>query len=322
MDKRCLWEQTVTSGGLPLNPPVRNSQLNRVFKLGQSRKLNLVFKLFFVFKLGQSRKLFFVCKLGQSRKLFLVFKLGQPRKLFLFSKFCLFSKHFQFSKPNRSPRFDNETHPDGLFTAMPHPPLPRPASAAKKNLSWLSGGARRILATTRQRPPPTGVRGLRGAVPAGAVNMRWVTDHFDNVKAKVTACTLAVDVDTTVSLYDAYLALVTATDDARRQRNLVASRMRIEAAKMTPDVRAEVIAQCKALKASVTSLESRLAQAESVVVAEAANLPNRTHPEVPFGGDDAAKTLRTVGAPRDFRRTVWRRARTRTLAQTSVCLTF
>ncbi|OSX73157.1 hypothetical protein BU14_0373s0010 [Porphyra umbilicalis] len=47
--------------------------------------------------------------------------------------------------------------------------------------------------------------------------------------------------------------------------------MKIEAAKMTPDVRAEVIAQGKALKASVTSLESRLAQAES---ASLLRLPN------------------------------------------------
>jgi len=144
--------------------------------------------------------------------------------------------------------------------------------------------------------------------------MRWVKDNIDKVKAKVTARTVVVDVDTTVSLYDAYLALVTATDDARRQRNLVASRMKIEAAKMTPDVRAEVIAQGKALKLSVTSLKSRLAQAESAVVAEATKLPNRTHPDVPLGGEDAAMTLRTVGAPHDFRRTVWRRARTRTLA--------
>jgi len=174
------------------------------------------------------------------------------------------------------------------------------ASAASKNLSWLSGSARRTPATTRQRPPPTGVRGLRGAVPAGAVDMRWVKDNIDKVKANVTARAVAVDVDTAVSLYDAYLALVTATDDARRQRNLVASRMKIEAAKMTPDVRAEVIAQGKALKASVTSLESRLAQAESAFVAEAAKLPNRTHPDVPLGAEDAATTLRTVGAPRDF----------------------
>jgi len=75
--------------------------------------------------------------------------------------------------------------------------------------------------------------------------------------------------------YDAYLALVNATDDARRQRNLVASRMKIEAAKMTPEVRAEVIAQGKALKASVTSFEGRLAQAESVFVAKVAKLPDR-----------------------------------------------
>ncbi|OSX73148.1 hypothetical protein BU14_0373s0001 [Porphyra umbilicalis] len=47
--------------------------------------------------------------------------------------------------------------------------------------------------------------------------MRWVKDNIDKVKANVTARAVAVDVDTAVSLYDAYLALVTATDDARRQ---------------------------------------------------------------------------------------------------------
>lgn len=174
------------------------------------------------------------------------------------------------------------------------------ASAASNRLSRLCGGARRTSTTTPRRPPPTGVRGLRGAVAAGAVDMRWVKDNINTVKANVAARAVAVDVDAAVSLYDAYLALVTATDDARRQRNLVASRMKTEAAKMTPDVRAEVIAQGKALKSSVTSLEGRLAHAESAFVAEAAKLPNRTHPDVPLGGEEAATTLRTVGAPRDF----------------------
>ena len=189
-------------------------------------------KLFFVFKLGQSRKLFFVSKLGQSRELFLVFKLGQPRNLFLFSKFCVFSKLFQISKPTALPVWT--MGPTRMAFLQPCVTLPfhGAASAASKNLSRLSGGAGRTPATTRQRPPPTGVRGLRGAVPAGAVDMRCVKDKIDKVKANVTARAVAVDVNTAISLYDAYLALVTATDDARRQRNLVASRMKIKAAKI------------------------------------------------------------------------------------------
>eukprot|EP00170_Pyropia_yezoensis_P007147 contig_29162_g7169 len=76
--------------------------------------------------------------------------------------------------------------------------------------------------------------------------------------------------------------------------------MKTEAAKMTPDVRTAVVAEGKALKASVTTLEGRLSAAEAAFLAEAAKLPNLTHPDVPTGGEEAATTLRTVGMARDF----------------------
>lgn len=184
-------------------------------------------------------------------------------------------------------------------------------AAAATRLSWVCGGVRLGAATggaartapaSRRRLSPAGggVRGLRGAAATGAVDMRWVKENVGVVKANAAARCVAVDVDRAVSLYDAYIALVTETDDTRRQRNEVANRMKTEAAKMAPDVRTAVVAEGKALKASVTALEGRLAAAEAAFLAEAAKLPNLTHPDVPTGGEEAATTLRTVGAARDF----------------------
>lgn len=187
------------------------------------------------------------------------------------------------------------------------------ATAASTRLSWVCGGGRlgttagRAAAaspTTRRRLSPAagggGVRGLRGAAATGAVDMRWVKENVEVVKANAAARCVAVDVDRAVSLYDTYLSLVIETDETRRQRNVVANRMKTEAAKMTPDVRTAVVAEGKALKASVTTLEGRLSAAEAAFLAEAAKLPNLTHPDVPTGGEEAATTLRTVGTARDF----------------------
>lgn len=70
--------------------------------------------------------------------------------------------------------------------------------------------------------------------------------------------------------------------------------------KLDQEQRQALIDNGKALKEQLEDLEARLASLDATLQLEGQRVPNMTHPDVPIGGEEVAKTLIEVGSPRDF----------------------
>lgn len=136
-------------------------------------------------------------------------------------------------------------------------------------------------------------------VAMAAVDLKFIKENLAAVRQNVRDRAVPADPDRVVALYDAYVALGQRTDAVRRQRNENAALMK-GAGRMPKEERDACIAEGKRLKADVARLEKELGEAEVQLQAESAKIPNMTHPDVPVGGEEQARTVSLVGEKRDF----------------------
>ena len=82
------------------------------------------------------------------------------------------------------------------------------------------------------------------------------------------------------SLYDEWLLAQKAADRLRAERNANANALK---GKIAADERLRVIAEGKSLKEQLVTAEAAVADLDARMQAEAAKLPNSTHPDSPIG---------------------------------------
>lgn len=134
---------------------------------------------------------------------------------------------------------------------------------------------------------------------SASVDLRFVRNNVEIARQNIVDRGIAADVDRVVHLYDEVLRLGKQVEVLRKHRNENASLMK-KAGKMAPQERAEAIATGKSIKEKLVVEEEHLLAIETDLKAEAAKLPNFTHPDVPKGDEENATCLLNVGSQRNF----------------------
>jgi seryl-tRNA synthetase len=130
------------------------------------------------------------------------------------------------------------------------------------------------------------------------LDLRFIKDNIDAVKANITARNMQADPDLVVRLYDERNAAIQTLDDKRRQRNEVASRMK---GKLPETERTPLIEEGKRLKDEIAALEADSTRIEKGLTEAAARIPNMAHPDAPVGKEDTDNLeVKLVGTPTRF----------------------
>ena len=130
------------------------------------------------------------------------------------------------------------------------------------------------------------------------LDVQFIRDHADAVKANCRNRNVDCDVDRVVQLDDRRKQLVQAAQVKQQRAN--------EVSKLIPKEKdagkkQELIQEGRSLRDEVGALEAQLKQAEADLRAAVAGIPNMTHPDAPVGGTPADnKVVRTWGEPRKF----------------------
>jgi seryl-tRNA synthetase len=130
------------------------------------------------------------------------------------------------------------------------------------------------------------------------LDVQFIRDHLDQVKANCRNRNVMADVDVIVRLDDDRKRLVQETQTLQQRQN--------EISKLIPkekdqDKKKAYIAEGRDLREKVTALEEQIKQVEINLRAALAVIPNMTHPEAPVGASDQDnRVLQTWGEPRRF----------------------
>ncbi|MBN2874590.1 MAG: serine--tRNA ligase, partial [Spirochaetales bacterium] len=130
------------------------------------------------------------------------------------------------------------------------------------------------------------------------LDIRYIKDNLDAVKANVANRCMTADPDLAVRLFDERLEAIQALEDKRRRRNEVAQAMK---AKLDADARQALIDEGKRLKDDIAELEARAESVEKQLDVEVRRIPNMAHPAAPVGKEDKDNLeVKRVGEPPAF----------------------
>lgn len=115
------------------------------------------------------------------------------------------------------------------------------------------------------------------------LDLRFIKENADAVKANVANRFMTVDVDRVIELYDRRNALITEIDALRQKRNENAKKMK---GKMEQEQRTELIEEGKKLKDDIAAIETDFDAVEKELNSEASRVPNMAHPDAPLGKED------------------------------------
>jgi seryl-tRNA synthetase len=115
------------------------------------------------------------------------------------------------------------------------------------------------------------------------LDYRFIVDNIEAVKKNIASRYMKADADLVVSLYEGRVALVTAIQHLRQQRNANAEAMK---GKLDSGRRAELVDEGKKLKEVIAAKEEELAKIEAALETEARRIPNMAHPDAPEGKED------------------------------------
>lgn len=130
------------------------------------------------------------------------------------------------------------------------------------------------------------------------LDIRFIKENLDAVKANVANRNMTADPALAVSLFDERLTALQVLEEKRRRRNEVAQAMK---ARLDEPARQALIEEGKRLKDSIATLE---AEAEDILArldAEVRRIPNMAHPDAPIGKEDKDNLeVKRVGTPTKF----------------------
>ena len=130
------------------------------------------------------------------------------------------------------------------------------------------------------------------------LDLKFIRDNIDAVRRNVANRKVHANPDRVVELYDRRNAILHQIESLRASRNANADRMK---GKLPPEERAPLIEEGKRLKDAIAEQEKLQEETERLLQAEALNIPNMSHPDVPVGeGEAGNRQLRTWGSVPQF----------------------
>ncbi|MCP5515090.1 MAG: serine--tRNA ligase [Spirochaetales bacterium] len=125
------------------------------------------------------------------------------------------------------------------------------------------------------------------------LDIKFIRENLDSVKENITNRNMRADADLVAALYDEKNTLQQEIELLRQQRNANAAKMK---GKLSPEERAVLIEEGKALKEKISGAEALFAEKEASFNAEMLTIPNMAHPDVPVGKEDKDNTeIKRVG---------------------------
>ncbi len=119
------------------------------------------------------------------------------------------------------------------------------------------------------------------------LDLKFIRENADAVKANIAARNMTADVDGLLRLYEERNRLITEIDELRRQRNENASAMK---GRLEQEERRKLIAEGKSLKESIAQKEARSVEVQKALSEQALLIPNMAHPEAPVGKEEKDST--------------------------------
>jgi len=130
------------------------------------------------------------------------------------------------------------------------------------------------------------------------LDYRFIKENLAAVKQNIADRYMVADADLVVALYDERTATLKTLEEQRKKRNENAAAMK---GKLSPEERARVIEEGKALKESIAALEASLQDIEKRLYEAAMRIPNMAHPDAPRGKEDKDNLeVKRVGSPTVF----------------------
>jgi seryl-tRNA synthetase len=130
------------------------------------------------------------------------------------------------------------------------------------------------------------------------LDLKFIRDNIDAVRANIAARHVTADPDRVVALYDQRNQVLKELEGVRASRNANAERMK---GKLSPEERTPLIEEGKRLKEKIAELEARHEETDKKLTEEALKIPNMAHPDAPVAeGEAGNKPLRTWGTVPTF----------------------
>ncbi|MCQ2982802.1 MAG: serine--tRNA ligase [Treponemataceae bacterium] len=130
------------------------------------------------------------------------------------------------------------------------------------------------------------------------LDYRFIKENLDAVKANIAARNMDADADEVVRLFDKRTELVTKLMELQAKRNENAKAMK---GKLSPEERAKLIEDGKAIKEQIAVVEKEANEAEEALDIAGRKIPNMAHPDAPVGKVDSENLeVKVVGTPRKF----------------------
>lgn len=115
------------------------------------------------------------------------------------------------------------------------------------------------------------------------IDIKELKTRYEEIKKNISDRYMNVDLDRIIADQDKRNALLLEVENLRAKRNENASKMK---GKLDNETRQALIAEGKALKEELASLEARFNEADALFQAEARTIPNYAHPDAPVGKED------------------------------------
>ncbi len=130
------------------------------------------------------------------------------------------------------------------------------------------------------------------------LDLKFIRDNVDLIKEVIQRRGVKnADPERVVELNKQRVETIQSLESLRAERNETAQKMK---GKIEQDERQVLINRGRELKEDIAKQEADLQEVEAQLDAEAKNIPNLIHPDVPTGGEDKGNVLETVGTPPAF----------------------
>lgn len=125
------------------------------------------------------------------------------------------------------------------------------------------------------------------------LDMKFVKENIEAVKANVKNRFMDVDVDEAVKAYEKKNELITKVELLRKERNDNALKMK---GKLEASERETLVMEGRKLKEDIAQIENELANTEERLKALSSKIPNMAHPSAPIGKEDKSNLeIKRVG---------------------------
>ncbi len=122
------------------------------------------------------------------------------------------------------------------------------------------------------------------------LDFRFFRDNADQIAKVIKDRNAEADVQKVAELYEKQMEKLKEVELLRSRRNKIADEMKSK--DLDPTTRQKYVEEGKTIKTTVSDLDKELDALHSQLLEEGLKIPNLYHPDIPVGGEDAAKVIK------------------------------